>query len=130
MADELETRSEAGVMTLLGGVISDVHRLIAQQLALFRHEVQGDFDRVRAGGTLLAAGLLILGVGGVTLCGMLTLLMARIVPTLPMWACCGAVGVPVSVLGASLSWAGMQRLGRINTTDVAPTQSHEENTHG
>lgn len=130
MSNELETGPEAGVMTLFGGVITDVHRLITQQLALFRHEVQGDFNRVRAAGFLVAAGLVIVTVGGVTLCGMLALLAARIAPGLPLWAGYGAVGVPVSALGATLCLVGMQRLRDVSAASVAPAREPGENTDG
>jgi len=119
MSEEMETRPEAGVIKLFAGVITDVHRLMTQQLALFRHEIQGDFNRVRDAGSLVAVGLTIVAIGGVNLCDMLALLVARIVPDVPLWACYGAVGALVSVIGATLCLIGAKRLRAVNSTAVA-----------
>lgn len=130
MSNERERGSESGLMTLLGGVITDTHRLITQQLALFRHEIQGDFSRARAAASLMAAGLVFFTVGSVTLCGMLALLVTRIVPEIPLWAGCGLVGVPVSVLGAALCLVGVQRLNDADAVVEFPERETGENIHG
>ena len=109
MPDDLKTRTETGVMDLVSGIITDVHVLVNQQLALFQHEIKGEIGHAQEAGSLVGIGLAIVVVGGVLLCGMLVHLLARIAPGLPLWGCYGIVGAPVTTLGGILCLMGIQR---------------------
>lgn len=130
MPNDLETRQEAGVMDLVSGIITDVHVLVNQQLALFRHEIKGDIGHVQQAGSLLAAGLAIVILGGFLLCGMLVHLLAWMAPGLPLWGCYGIVGVPIAVLGGILSLAGMRRFKKFNIAAVEPAYDTKEIVDG
>lgn len=130
MANQLESRPEAGGMELVGGIITDVHVLIRQQLALFQHEIKGEIGHAREAGSLVAIGLAILVIGGVLLCGMLVHLLARVAPGLPLWGCYGIVGTPVAAMGGILCLAGIQKFRRFNTQTAEPAQELKEKADG
>lgn len=126
MSNDLEARPEGGVVGLMGGIITDVHMLIKQQLALFQHEITGEGSHVREAGSLVAAGLSVIVMGGVLLGGMLVHLLAWIAPVLPLWGCYGIVGAPVTGLGVILCLAGIRKLKYFNTPSAEPAQELKE----
>lgn len=130
MSNDLETRPEAGVMALVSGIITDVHVLVKQQVALFQYEMKGEIGHAREAGSLVAAGLAIVVVGGVLLCGMLVHLLALMAPALPLWGCYGIVGAPVAALGSVLCLVGIQRFRYFNTPTIEPTQDLKEKVDG
>ncbi len=122
MSNDLETRPDRGVMKLVSGIVTDVHVLTEQQLALFRHEIKGEIGHAQEAGSLVAVGLAILVMGSVLLCGMLVHLLAQTAPELPLWGCYGIVGTPIAVLGGILCVTGLQRFRYFKspTLDTAP----------
>jgi hypothetical protein len=78
----------------------------------------------------VAAGLAIAMVGSIFLCGMLVHLLARMIPGLPLWACYGIVGAPITTLGGVLCFVGIQRFNHFNTPTGEPVQHLEENVNG
>ena len=130
MSNGLETQPESSVMELVGGIITDVHVLVQQQLALFQHEIKGEIGHAREAGSLVAAGLAIVAVGSVLLGGMLVHLLARMAPNLPLWGCYGIVGAPVAALGGVLCLMGIQRFRYFNAPTVGPAQDLKERVDG
>ena len=130
MSNDVETGPEAGIMELVSGIITDIHVLIRQQLALFRHEVKGEIGYAREAGFLVAAGLAIVAVGSILFCEMLVHLLARLAPSLPLWGCYGIVGIPVATLGGILCLAGIQRLRHFNAPTGELSQNRKENVDG
>jgi flagellar biosynthesis protein FliR len=130
MLNDVETRPDAGVVRLVGGIINDVQALIKQQLALSRHEIKGEIGHARKAGYLVAVGLAIVVMGTVLLCGMLVHLLARIAPDLPLWACYGIVGAPIAALGGVLCMMGIQRFGNFNSVAVELAHDLKENVDG
>jgi hypothetical protein len=131
MSNGLETRPETGVMELVSGIITDVHVLMRQQLALFQHEIKGEIGHAREAGSLVAIGLAIVVMGGVLLCGMLVHLLARMAPGLPLWGCYGIVGAPVAGLGGILCLVGIQKFKHFNNaTTVEPARDLKEKVDG
>jgi hypothetical protein len=130
MSNDRETRQEAGVMELVNGIITDVHVLTKQQLALFRHEIKGEIGHAREAGSLVAAGLAIVAMGSVLLCAMLVHLLVRMAPDLPLWGCYGIVGTPIAVLGSILCLVGIQRFRYFNTPSVELAHDLKEKVDG
>jgi hypothetical protein len=130
MSDDLKRRPEAGVVELVSGIITDVQVLIRQQLALFQYQMKGEIGHAREAGSLVAAGLAIVVVGSVVLCGMLVHLLARLAPGLPLWGCYGIVGAPVTALGGVLCLAGIHRFRYFNTPPAEPAQNLKEKIDG
>ena len=130
MPNDSTTRPEASVMTLIGGIVSDVNILIRQQLALSRHEIKREISHAQSAGYLVAVGLTIVAMGSVLLCGMLVHLLALMAPQLPLWGCYGIVGAPIAVFGAILCMVGIQRFGNFNTATVGLTRDLKEKLDG
>ncbi|MFA6243713.1 MAG: phage holin family protein [Candidatus Hydrogenedentales bacterium] len=130
MSNDPKTPPESSVMELIGGIITDVHLLIRQQLALSRHEIKSELGHAQSAGYLMAIGLTIVAMGSVLLCGMLVHLLALMAPQLPLWGCYGIVGAPIAVLGAILCMVGIQRFGNFNTATVGLTHDLKEKLDG
>lgn len=130
MSNDLDTQPEAGVFELLSGIISDVHVLTKQQLALFRHETKEEIGHAREAGTLVAIGFAIVAMGSLLLCGMLVHLLAGMAPGLPLWGCYGIVGAPIVAVGGILSFVGIQKFRSFNTMGIEQTHDIRENVDG
>jgi len=130
MSNDSDTRPEAGVLELLSGIITDVHVLTKQQLALFRYETKVEIGHAREAGTLLAVGFAIVAMGGLLLCGMLVHLLARMASDLPLWGCYGIVGAPIAAIGGILCFVGIQKFRSVNTMSIEPTHALRENVDG
>ncbi len=118
MSNDLEMRPESGVVALMGGIITDVHVLVKQQLALFRHEIKGEVSHAREAGSLVAAGLSVIVMGGVLLGGMSVHFLMWLAPVLPLWGCYGIVGAPVVGLGGILCLVGIRKLKHFDAPSV------------
>lgn len=129
MPNAAETPPGTSAIKLVSGIISDVRVLIEQQLSLIRHEVKGEIGRARIGGSLLAAGLGILVVGGVMFCGMLVHLLA-LIPDFPLWACYGLVAAPFLLLGAGLCYLGGQKFGGLDSSYPKPKNNGKGKSDG
>lgn len=127
MTNDSETASQVGVGQLLSGIIADAQDLIKQQLALFRYEIQGDMRRLREGFFLVAGGSAILLVGCVLLCLLLVYLLSWAVPSLPLWACYGIVGVPVVLIGGGLLRSGARKLKALDRPLEQSVQALKDN---
>ncbi len=130
MPNSPETKPEVDVMELINGIIMDVQTLIRQQLALVQHEIKGEIGRAVGAGSLVAAGLAIVLMGGGLLCVMLVHLLAALLPALPLWGCYGIVGTPVATLGSILCLVGVQRLKHFNTPTDELAQNRKEKVDG
>jgi hypothetical protein len=119
--------SERSMATLVNGIIADVQHLIAQQLAMFRQEIQ---DELRKGlyaviALALAAG--VSAVGGVMLLLMVPLLLHYLVPALPLWACLGIVGGVLAVVGGGFAFVGVWKIRSCHPLSNPAVEAFKEN---
>lgn len=126
MATDFRTDSEPSMTRLVSGIVSDVQDLLTQQLALFRHEVEGDFKRSKQ-----AALPLLLGVGiglmGVALLGFMLVYLLNWATELPLWGCFGLVGGGLAGVGVALYQAGLKQFGTFNPLPDESAQALKEN---
>ncbi len=101
MADKKSTHSDESVGSLLGEVVSDFERLIAQQLELFGREIHQEIDRAKAAAAEGAAGAGLLALSGV-LTGQMLVHLLHQKSKLPLWACHGIVAALAASTGAAL----------------------------
>jgi len=133
MATEVQNRSEPSVTTLVSGIVSDLQDLLKQQLQLTRREIEEDLRKAREAASLFVLGAGICFLGAIALCFMVVHLLHWLAShmmdpaSFPLWACHGVVGVVLVVLGASLAYAGRQKLQAVNPLDNPATQALEEN---
>jgi hypothetical protein len=126
MATDLHTAAEPNVTRLITGIIGDIQELLQQQLALFRHEVQADFQRTRQAALVLGvgAGLGLLGLG--LLFFMLVFLLHE-AAGLPLWGSFGLVGGGLLIAGAVLVLVGKQQFSAFNPLPDESAQALKEN---
>jgi hypothetical protein len=126
MATDLHTAAEPNVTRLITGIIGDIQELLQQQLALFRHEVQADFQRTRKAALVLGigAGLGLLGLG--LLLFMLVYLLHE-VAGLSLWGSFGLVGGGLLIAGAVLVLVGKQQFSAFNPLPDESAQALKEN---
>jgi len=119
MANEVETRNEPSLTSLVSGIVNDAQELVKQQLQMFKAELREDAVRVKDGSIAVAAGL------GVSLLGLflLALSLAHLLQRAtgwPEWSCEGLVSLLFLAVGASLFWTAKQKFAR-----ALPEQSVE-----
>ena len=108
METKFETEPEAGVSSLVSGIIQDSRQLLTQQMSLFKVELKNDLHRM----IMACIPLLV----GAALCflGLFMLLHAAAYFVcwrweLPYWAGYSIVGGGMAVVGVCLLiWAGLQ----------------------
>ena len=108
MANDLRTGQETSLTSLVTGIASDLQDLLAQQLALFKAEVESDLTRTKEAALVLAGGLGVAVIGGGLLCLMLVHLL-QWATALPLWACYGIIGGGFALVGATLVYVGRKR---------------------
>jgi len=125
--NDLQMDSEVSVTQLVSGIIHDVQKLIQQQLALLRYELQDELAKTKRASVALLAGSVVALVGGILLCLMLIHLLAWAAPELPLWVCYGIVGVPIAALGGALLFVGIRQFQSWHLLPEQSLQALKEN---
>jgi uncharacterized membrane protein YqjE len=120
MANDRDTPPKMEAGELLAGILTDVEMLIGQQMALFRHEIGEEVGQAREAGAYIVVGLVIVLTSTLLLSLMVVHLLALLIPGLPLWACFGIVGTPLTFLGGAVCLTGIRKLNR----DDAATAGH------
>jgi len=121
-----ETSSEPSVASLLTGIVNDGQELIKQQLALFKHEVQQDFEKTKEIALSLVLALPFVLVGGFLLCLMLVSLLHE-VAHLPWWGSYGVVGGAFFIIGLGLGLLARQRFEAFKPISGPTAEALKEN---
>jgi hypothetical protein len=115
-ASLLDSLPEQTTVSLLGGILSDLQQLVAQQLRLTRREIEDEVRLRATAATVFALGLTSLFLAAIVLSLSLVHLMhwAASPPGadpawLPLWACHATWGAVLTAAGAALVWAGQIR---------------------
>jgi len=108
-----ELAHEPGMTRLVGGIIDDLQELFKAQLELFQAEIQDDVRRTKEASVILAAGGLILLLGGIFL-GLMCVHLLNERLELPMWSSFAIVGGAMSVLGMALYLWGQEKFSSFN----------------
>ena len=118
-------QSEAPSMaSLVGGIITDAQRLVRQEVALARREMQVELDKAKGASVALAlgAGCAMLGTLflGFTVVYLLNL-------ALPLWVSFLIVGGVLAIAGAILLFAGIQQVRQISLVPPQTAETLQEN---
>jgi hypothetical protein len=127
MATDLKNPAEPPATTVVADIIRDAQELMAQQLAMFRHEVREDFRKTQQALYPMAGGLAAALLGGVLLCVMLVHLLHWANPNLPLWGGYGIVGGLLAAAGAGAFYAGKKRLETVNPLPEKSAEAVKEN---
>jgi arginine exporter protein ArgO len=132
MATNLQEGTEAtretgqSVAALLTGIVNDAQELIKQQLALFKHEMKQDINRLKEVALSLALALPCVLVGGLLLILMLVSMLHELAQ-LPWWGSFGIVGGALFIIGAGLALVARQRLEKIEPASGPTAEALKEN---
>jgi len=126
MANDLRTGTQPSVTSLVTGIASDLQDLLAQQLALFKAEVESDLTRTKEALLVLAGGMSVAMVAGIMLCLMLVHLL-QWASELPLWACYGIIGGGLALVGGTLVYVGRKRFESFNPMPVESVRALKEN---
>jgi len=114
MAIQVESNSDEGVATLVGGIVDDARKLMVEQLTLFQVEIKNDLNRtisamapLLAGVSIVLTGLFLLGIGAAQL-------LCWAVPEIPLWAAYAAVGAGITGLGVALIYRAKAMLDAVS----------------
>jgi hypothetical protein len=112
--------------SLVGGIIGDAQRLVRQEVALARRELQLEFDKAKGAGALLAAGSGVVAIAAVFL-GLMAVFLLHEPGGLPLWASFLIVGGVLAVGGAILLYAGIVQFGRVSLVPPQTAETLQEN---
>jgi hypothetical protein len=134
MATTLQSPPEQSMVSLVSGIVDDVHLLITQQVKLTRAEVQDDLRKAGGVAVILAAGAGVLLLGAILVCLMLVYLLHWLtspagtdLASVPLWACFGIVGAAFGVLGAGLMAAGKKKYDSTSLLPENAAHAFKEN---
>jgi hypothetical protein len=134
MANEVHAPAdEAGISSLLRGIINDVGDLIRQEIRFARTEIKTDAQKVLRAGAVLAFGVGATVLGVVLVAFMLVHLVhwlslpAGTEPGIPLWGCFGIVAAVFLAIGAAMAFAGVKRFASVNPLPDETAKSVKEN---
>jgi hypothetical protein len=120
-------QSEAPSMaSLVGGIISDAERLVRQEIALARREMQLEFDKAKEASVALAAGAGVCTIGTVFL-GLMVVFLLHELGGLPLWASFLIVGGALAIVGAILLYAGILKFREVSLVPPQTAETLQEN---
>jgi uncharacterized membrane protein YqjE len=127
MATEVESNGEAGVATLLSGIVQDARELFVEQLTLFQVEIKNDLRRtiaalapLVAGVAVILASFILLGIGS-------AYLLIWAAPDVPLWVGFGIVGGLFGLAGALLVLWGKSMFDKVHLTPDSALKGLKEN---
>jgi hypothetical protein len=120
-------QSEAPSMaSLVAGIITDAERLVRQEIALARREMQTELDKAKVASISLAAGAGLAMFGAVFL-GLFVVFLLDEVGHLPLWASFLIVGGVAAIAGAIALFAGIQEVRKISLVPPQTAETLQEN---
>jgi hypothetical protein len=126
MPEHLQTETPPSMTSLVEGIIADAQRLIRQELALARSEIQEEWTKTKTAAAALGVGMVVVTLGGIFLCLTLVYLIQWL-SEMPLWACYGIVGGLFTLIGLGLMYAGRKQAADINFVPKQTVESMKEN---
>jgi len=126
MPDNLQTETAPSIVPLVEGIISDAQRLMRQEVALARTEIEQEWNKTKAATAALGAGIVIAALSGIFFCQMLVYLLNWLTE-LPLWGCFGIVGGLFALLGAIMIYSGKHQVEGIHFVPQQTAETMKEN---
>jgi len=125
MPENVQTEAPS-MASLVGGIISDAERLVRQEIALARREMQLEFNKAKEASATLAAGAGIGTIGAVFL-GLMVVFLLHELGGLPLWASFLIVGGVLAIVGAILLYAGIVQFRKVSLVPPQTAETLQEN---
>lgn len=103
---------EGSVAQLLSGLVADAQQLVRREIDLAKHEVTGEVNKVKEGGTFIGAGIGAAAIGGILLGHMLAHLLQDVFE-ISLWVSFLAVGGILLIIGILLLRRGIDRMSEV-----------------
>jgi CHASE3 domain sensor protein len=135
MANEVQTPpEEAGVASLMRGIINDIGDLIRHEIRFARTEIRTDLRKTQRAATVLALGVGTAVIGAILLALMLVHLIHWLsLPAghnpegIPLWGCFGIVSAVFLGIGSAVAYAGCEMFKNFNPLPEETAQTIKEN---
>jgi hypothetical protein len=122
------TGQESSMTSLVSGIIDDFQRLMHQQLALFRREVQDDMNKTLEAASLLAVGAVVALVGLIVLSFAAAWGLVYAFPqTLHIAGALGIVGAVLAIGAGIMMYLGTKMFESFNPLPDESAQALKEN---
>jgi hypothetical protein len=121
MATDTRKPASSDLPRLAEGAIRDIETLIGQHFDLLKSELKQELAKARDAAVEVGVGVGAVAAGGALSTLALVHLLQR-VTRLPLWACYGAVGGSLGLLGAGFLRAGVRRASDLS---LVPRQTAE-----
>lgn len=108
LLDEPMSGTAPNASSLLGGIVSDVHDLLDQQLSLVRHELRKELRMTCRASWLVSAGVGAVSLSIVVLVFGVVHLLSWFFPALPLWGSFALVGIALAAVAAAMIYRGIQ----------------------
>ncbi len=133
MTNEVEYPPEQSAISLVNGILSDLHDLLEQQLQLTRYEIEEEFRKRSAAAAIFALGIAFVFLHAFVLCLTLAnLLHWTLSPAgtdpgqLPLWACQAVIALVLSAIGCGLLLVGRARFQAIQASHNSDVEKRKE----
>jgi uncharacterized membrane protein YbhN (UPF0104 family) len=126
MSNDIPTTGEAGVTTLVRGIVDDAQELFRQQIALFKSEFRENMRKAKEASLSLAIGVCVAFFGVMLLLFAIVHLLSWALE-LPLWASFAIVGGLVLLIGLTLMYAGKKRFESFHALPEESAQALVEN---
>jgi len=120
-------RVDGSVTPLLTGIMHDAQRLLSQQIELVKVELKQELRLLAVHAAFFAVGALALFVGFLLLCFMLVYVLYEFFPALGLGLCFLIVGGALTLVGAGLVFAAIQRFSSFQALPDQSFQGLKEN---
>jgi protein-S-isoprenylcysteine O-methyltransferase Ste14 len=125
MPENVQTEAPS-MASLVGGIIHDAERLVRQEIALARREMQLEFNKAKEASAALTAGTGVLAIGIVFL-GLVVVFLLHELGGLPLWASFLIVGGVLAIVGAILLYAGIVQFRKVSLVPPQTAETLQEN---
>jgi len=135
MANEVQAPpDEAGVASLMRGIIDDIGNLVRHEIRFARTEIREDLRKTRQAAMVLGIGTTIAVMGAFLLALMLVHLIHWLsLPAghnpegIPLWGCFGIVSAVLLVVGSVVAYMGCEMFKSFNPLPDKTAQTIKEN---
>jgi uncharacterized membrane protein YqjE len=124
--DRIHTDTGPSLTSLVSGIVADLQKLVRQEIQLARTEVKQEWEKTKTAAGAMAAGVALLSLGVIVLCGMVVALLKEFT-ALPLWACCAIVGGALAVLGVLLLVIGRAKANQVHVIPQQTAETMKEN---
>jgi hypothetical protein len=126
MAQNLRVEDPQSVATLVGDIIQDAQKLVRQELALARSEVQHEWTKAKTATVIFGSAGVVLGLGGILLAFALVHILEAITG-LPLWVDYGIMALAFLGAGAFLFYRGREAARQVDFVPRETVESIKEN---